>query len=142
MNITPGQFFRILGDQTRLRVLALLSHEGELCVCELRHALDELQPKVSRHLALLRESRLVLDRRQGQWVYYRLNPKLPKWAIAVLGETAQGVSERRPFSDDRRALKRMPDRPGVATLFRPRCEEGAGLGAGAGSRSEYRLRDQ
>jgi ArsR family transcriptional regulator len=112
--MNPDQFFKILGDQTRLRVLTLLSHEGELCVCELTHALDESQPKISRHLALLRESGLVLDRRQGQWVYYRLNPGLPKWAHAVVAETAQGIAAKPPFSDDRRALKHMPNRPGSA----------------------------
>lgn len=114
MNIIPDQFFKILGDQTRLRVLALLSHEAELCVCELTHALGEIQPKISRHLALLRGSGLVLDRRHGQWVYYRLNPRLPKWGQAVLEETAKGIATKQPFSDDRRALKLMPNRPGSA----------------------------
>jgi ArsR family transcriptional regulator, arsenate/arsenite/antimonite-responsive transcriptional repressor len=114
MNIQPDRFFRILGDQTRLRVLALLAREGELCVCELSGALDEIQPKISRHLALLREAGLVLDRRQGQWVYYRLNPKLPGWAHAVLAETARGVVAMKPFSVDRKALERMPERPGRA----------------------------
>lgn len=114
MNIQPDQFFRILADLTRLRMLALLSQEGELCVCELTHALGEIQPKISRHLALLREAELVLDRRQGQWVYYRLNPKCPAWAQAVLSETTAGVVQQTPFSNDRRVLSRMPNRPGGA----------------------------
>ncbi len=65
------QFFKALSDLTRLRMLVLLNCEGELCVCELTHALDEIQPKISRHLAQLRELGVVLDRRQGQWIYYR-----------------------------------------------------------------------
>jgi len=114
MNIKADQFFKILGDLTRLRVLVLLSRDGELCVCELTHALGETQPKISRHLALLREAGIVLDRRQGQWVYYRLNPKLPGWALVVLAETAKGIAGQAPFNDDRRTLAQMPDRPGSA----------------------------
>ena len=114
MNISADQFFKILGDLTRLRVLVLLSREGELCVCELTCALGEIQPKISRHLALLREAGIVLDRRQGQWVYYRMNPRLPGWAHAVLSETAKGIAGQTPFNSDRRALDKMPNRPGSA----------------------------
>jgi ArsR family transcriptional regulator len=114
MNILSDQFFRILGDLTRLRILVLLSREGELCVCELTHALDEVQPKISRHLALLREAEVVLDRRQGQWIYYRLNPSLPAWAGTVLTETAKGIAKEDPFDRDQRALAKMPNRPDKA----------------------------
>jgi len=114
VNIQADQFFRILADLTRLRVLALLSQEGELCVCELTYALGEIQPKISRHLALLREAEVVLDRRQGQWIYYRLNPKLPEWVRAVLSETAEGIAKQTPFNGDQRTLSKMPNRPGSA----------------------------
>jgi ArsR family transcriptional regulator len=114
MHIQADQFFKILADLTRLRALALLSQEGELCVCELTHALGEIQPKISRHLALLREAGVVLDRRQGQWIYYRLNPKLPEWARTVLSETTEAIAEQTPFNSDRRALCKMPNRPGSA----------------------------
>jgi ArsR family transcriptional regulator len=58
-------------DETRLRIVALLSH-GELCVCHLEEALQLSQPKVSRHLATLRSAGVVEDRRDGTWVFYRL----------------------------------------------------------------------
>jgi ArsR family transcriptional regulator len=48
-------FFKMLADSTRLRCLLLMQAEGELCVCELTHALNLSQPKISRHLAHLRE---------------------------------------------------------------------------------------
>lgn len=112
MNMQPEQFFKTLSDPTRLRVLVLLAQEGELCVCELTHALGEIQPKISRHLALLREAEVVLDRRQGQWIYYRLNPELPAWARSVLNETARGVGEQKLFTRDRNKLACMPNRPG------------------------------
>jgi len=66
-----SRLFKALGDETRLRIVALLSH-GELCVCHLEDALGLSQPKVSRHLATLRGAGLVEDRRDGTWVYYRL----------------------------------------------------------------------
>ena len=111
MNIQAEQFFKIMGDPIRLRVLTLLSRQGELCVCEVTHALGEIQPKISRHLALLREAGVVLDRRQGQWIYYRLNPGLPAWAREVLTATAAGIVSQSPFNEDLQSLRDMPNRP-------------------------------
>ncbi|HCD05903.1 MULTISPECIES: metalloregulator ArsR/SmtB family transcription factor [unclassified Methylophaga] len=74
-------FHKCLADETRLRVVLLIADQDELCVCELISALQISQPKISRHLALLRQHGVLQDRRQGQWVYYRLNPNLPAWAI-------------------------------------------------------------
>lgn len=112
MNIDADLLFKILADPTRLRIVLLLEGQGELCVCELTHALDEIQPKISRHLALLRGSGVVLDRRQGQWVYYRLNPDLPDWARQVLAATAAGIGDQTLFARDRKQLTCMPNRPG------------------------------
>jgi len=91
--LTPPELFKCLADETRARATLLTTAHGELCVCELMCALDESQPKVSRHLALLRSSGLLLDRRQGQWVYYRLNPALPAWAAEVLEATLQANAD-------------------------------------------------
>lgn len=63
------KLFRALGDETRLRIVALLSH-GELCVCHLEKALDLTQPNASRHLSILKSSGVVDSRRDGTWVYY------------------------------------------------------------------------
>ena len=65
------QIFKSLGDETRLRILHLLSHQ-ELCVCQLTEVLGLGQSKISRHLAHLRNAGLVSDRRQGLWIYYSL----------------------------------------------------------------------
>jgi len=62
---------RAAGEQTRLRVLALLT-EGELAVGELAQALGQSQPRVSRHLKLLTEAGLVERAPEGAWVFYRL----------------------------------------------------------------------
>lgn len=87
--LAPVDFFKLLADETRLASLLLIAQQGELCVCELTSALCESQPKISRHLAMLRTSKVLLDRRQGQWVFYRLNPALPDWAITTLQQTQQ-----------------------------------------------------
>ena len=85
--LSLSQFFKCLSDQTRLRCVTLLQKEGKLCVCELTVALELSQPKISRHLAQLRQCGLLLDSREGQWVYYQINPKLPEWALSLLRET-------------------------------------------------------
>lgn len=102
-------FYKCLADDTRLKSLLLIATEQELCVCELTEALDLSQPKVSRHLAQLRSAELLLDRRQGQWVYYRINPQLPGWVLAVIRQTleANGSYLDIPLS----RLCRMGERP-------------------------------
>lgn len=87
--MTPLTLFKLLADETRLLSVLLIAEQGELCVCELTCALQQIQPKISRHLAMLRKAQLLLDRRQGQWVYYRLNPLLPDWALSVINHTRQ-----------------------------------------------------
>lgn len=114
MNIQPESLFAALANPTRLRCLVLLVTHDELCVCELTHAIGAAQPTISRHLAQLRESGLVRDRREGLWIYYRIHPDLPDWVLRVLNQTAEGIAETEPFTQDRAALERMPNRPGAA----------------------------
>lgn len=83
-------FFKCLSDPTRLDILKLVIAKQNICVCELTERLQLSQPKISRHLALLRNLSILLDQRQGQWVYYRLNPNLPEWAHAVLNIISNG----------------------------------------------------
>lgn len=77
-------FFKCLSDETRLSIVLLVTAHQELCVCDLIEKLNLSQPKISRHLALLRSSGLLEDRRQGQWVYYSLHPKLDAWCHRIL----------------------------------------------------------
>ena len=114
MDIEAQYIFRALADQTRLRCMVLLAAHGELCVCELTHALDLPQPKVSHHLGNLRKAGLVSDRKNGLWVYYQINPGLPGWVKELVHATAAGVSGQAPYAADRDALKAMPNRPSAA----------------------------
>jgi ArsR family transcriptional regulator len=65
-----------LAEPTRLGVIALLADGSEHCVCELMPKLDATQSRMSRHMQVLRQAGLVVDRRDAQWVRYRLNPDM------------------------------------------------------------------
>ena len=95
---------KALADQTRLRILLLLVGKEELCVCELTQALQLAQPKISRHLAVLRETGLLLDRKTGLWVYYRLHPELPCWVLDSLDSLRLGSEGTQPYQEDRQRL--------------------------------------
>jgi ArsR family transcriptional regulator len=107
--MNPVDFFKCLADDTRLHSLLLIGHEGELCVCELTMALKLSQPKISRHLAQLRKNNILLDRRQGQWVFYRINPDLDTWAQSIL--TQIKAAHQSLLNDNLKQLHTMVERP-------------------------------
>ena len=109
----PERLFSLLSDPTRLRALMLIQAEGELCVCELTFALEASQPKVSRHLALMRESGLVEARREGIWMYYRLSPALPAWATDLVASVHDRLAGLDASTEDLGRLGAMHDRPGA-----------------------------
>ena len=114
MNIDAINFLKQLADETRLRCLVLLKQHGELCVCELTCALGLSQPKISRHLAGLRDAGIVQARREGQWIYYSLHPDMPGWARDILSAALRAVVSLQPYIRDRSNLANMPNRPGTA----------------------------
>ncbi len=103
--------FQTLSDETRLRALLLMAGEGELCVCELMHALDLPQPKISRHLAAMRDSGIVVSRRHAQWVFYFINPELEHWQRQIVEATVAGAGDEPKTMKDRERLTTMPNRP-------------------------------
>jgi len=112
--LTPTTLFKCLADETRLRCMVLLHKEGRLCVCELTYALAMSQPKISRHLALLRQIKVLQDSREGQWVYYRINPELPDWVFDILDIAAKQFSEQPRLQQDVERLQAMDGRPWLA----------------------------
>ena len=100
------QYFKGLADVTRLRMLNLLLH-GELCGCDIQYVLEMSQPNVSRHLTYLKNCGLVLDRRDGPRIFYRL-AEAKVWSRQSVSLT----SSRRCFKseellqDDTRKLER------------------------------------
>ncbi|MFD2175862.1 ArsR/SmtB family transcription factor [Rhodobacter lacus] len=73
-----------LAEPTRLQAVCLLADGSEHCVCELMQKLGATQSRMSRHMQVLRGAGLVLDRRDAQWVRYRLNPEMAREVRAVL----------------------------------------------------------
>jgi ArsR family transcriptional regulator len=96
--------FKALSDITRLRCILLLIEHQELCVCDLTRALDLPQPKISHHLGILRKAGLVMDRKTGLWIHYRIHPELPQWVEQILKATASGMNDDEPFATDAAAL--------------------------------------
>ena len=76
----------MLAGETRLKILALLTDSGELCVCDLASVLEMTPAAVSQHMSRLRTGRLVQSRRAGMTIYYRLSDgvdKLPELPLSV-----------------------------------------------------------
>ncbi len=107
----PNQFFKLLSDETRILCLLMIAREQQLCVVELTTALNESQPKISRHLALLRANGIVLDVRQGQWVYYKLSDALPGWMRKQIRCLIESNCLKKNYEADIQRLRSMKSRP-------------------------------
>ena len=98
--LDSARLFKAFADPVRLRLLNLLAEDREVCVCHLHEALGLPQPTVSRHLAYLRKSGLVVGRKEGLWVHYRLakpGSSLHRALVACLGSC---LGEREVFRED------------------------------------------
>jgi DNA-binding transcriptional ArsR family regulator len=87
-----AELFRVLGHETRLRLLALLA-AGELAVSEIDAASGIGQPGLSQQLAILRKARLVTPRRAAKQVYYRVDPAVLEQAAALLRQLARTAAK-------------------------------------------------
>ena len=106
--IDTVDLFRLLADETRLRILILLTR-GELCVCDIMSVIGATQSKTSRHLAYLRNAGLVEDRREGLWIHYSLakptgvlQQRVFEWLRHAESELPQAVEDLRTLRDIRR----------------------------------------
>lgn len=103
MSVALETFFAALADRTRLRLLNLVAN-GEVCVCFFVEVLGEPQPKISRHLAVLRAAGLVAARRDGKWMHYRLTS--PESLSPLLTNVIETVRTDPDMVRDRAALAR------------------------------------
>lgn len=111
--LNPTTFFKGLTDEIRLEALMLTHYHGELCVCELMEALEEpSQPKMSRNLSVLKKAQIITDRKNGKWVFYRINPELPLWAKSVIAQTTENNIPL--ISAHLQRLAKMENRPDKA----------------------------
>lgn len=98
------QYFKGLADQSRLRILNLLLH-GELCGCDLQYVLEASQPNISRHLQYLKNSGIVLDRRDGFRIFYRLAEPTRGARKFLFDFLRQAFKNEELFADDTRKLR-------------------------------------
>ena len=101
---TLENYFKALSDLNRLRIMNLLLH-GELCVCDIQYVLDSPQPNVSRHLAYLKHSGLISDRRDGLRMFYRIDESQDPTLRALLEFLRAAFARIKPLQDDVRRLK-------------------------------------
>src|SRR4051794_29240502 len=113
--------FQALADRTRLRLLNLMSG-GEICVCFFVAVLDELQPKISRHLAYLRDAGLVHARREAKWIHYSITPPAHPVARKVFEPVMASLDGDREMQRAREALAKpcCPPRPPEPLRSAPR----------------------
>ena len=97
------RFFQALGDNTRLRLLNLMGDQ-EICVCYFVEILNQPQPKISRHLAYLRNAGIVTTRRDGKWMHYRIAMPPNEGAARVLQDILQWFKEEKTMQADRGKL--------------------------------------
>jgi len=105
MNITKA-----LADENRIRILLALDHHGETCVCHLIDLLQLAPSTVSKHLFLLKNARLIIARKEGRWVYYRLSGihDAPQTVVDALRWVTRSVADDPAIEADRRRLDRIP----------------------------------
>jgi ArsR family transcriptional regulator, arsenate/arsenite/antimonite-responsive transcriptional repressor len=102
---TISNIFKSLGDETRLRLLALLLEEDELCVCYLVDVLQLPQSTVSRHLSLLKRAGWLKDRREGVWIYYSICRSLEQVQQFLLPVLRNFLNTTEIASEDRERLR-------------------------------------
>ena len=105
-----SNLFSAFANPIRLRLLSLLLDQKEICVCDLCEVLGEPQPKVSRHLAVLRSARLIEVRRDGKWKFYSLVPAPTPLHRTLLRCVRNCLSELAELAEDRQRLAAIEPR--------------------------------
>lgn len=131
--MTIEQCFMGLADRTRLRILNLLLR-GELCGCDIEYVLTVSQSNVSRHLNYLKRAGLVLDRRDGYRVFYRLADRNEAGSSLLFGYLRRVFSRDKAFGADLKELKRAI-RKGACTISEARSPGRPGASKAARDRS-------
>ena len=104
---TTTRLLKAFADPVRLRLLNLLSRDREVCVCYLHEALELPQPTVSRHLAYLRKTGLVVGRKEGLWVHYRLAKPIGDFHGTLIDCVGTSLTDPDVFPRDRERLGRI-----------------------------------
>jgi ArsR family transcriptional regulator len=118
-----AHFFKVLADEVRLKIIWLLLHHEELCVCDVMAALGITQSKASRHLATLKHAGLVTDRKDGLWSYYALCSAEDELAKTHLALLRRSLADRPDAAALLKTLHRWLDgkQPGMACAKAAAC---------------------
>jgi ArsR family transcriptional regulator len=118
-----ARFFKVLADEARLKIIWLLFHHEELCVCDVMAALGITQSKASRHLATLKHAGLVTDRKDGLWSHYALRPAEHGLAQTHLALLRRSLAGRPDAASLLKTLRRWLDgkKPGMACAKAAAC---------------------
>ncbi|VTS03995.1 ArsR/SmtB family transcription factor [Tuwongella immobilis] len=100
------EIFKSLADRSRLKILTMLSRQGEMHVSAICEELDQSQPAVSHHLTQLRNAGLVDFRRDGKFNYYRLDSVLVAQLLEEFFPDAKTAQQRVSFGDLELSFKR------------------------------------
>ncbi len=95
---------KAIGDSNRVRILCVLQGR-ELCACQIIKLLDLAPSTVSKHLSILRQARLVEDRKEGRWMHYRLPDKSNALTKRILNLIKDSIANDEQIRDDRKMLK-------------------------------------
>ncbi len=105
--VEEAALLRVLSDPTRLRLAVALSRNGETCVCTLAEALAEPEYKISRHLAVMRSAGLVVTRRAGTWMYYKLASPGSSFEKCLWRCFHKDLGQQEPIASILRRMKKM-----------------------------------
>ncbi len=96
---------KALADESRVRILVALK-SGELCVCQVLELLDLAPSTVSKHLAILRQARLIEVRKEGRWLYYRLaDSDAPQVVHDAIRWVCESLAKEKKTAQDAKKLK-------------------------------------
>ncbi|HNY13781.1 MAG TPA: metalloregulator ArsR/SmtB family transcription factor [Candidatus Wallbacteria bacterium] len=102
-----SDIFKAFSEDVRLRIFGMLADGREVCVCKFSEILNSTPSKTSRHLAYLKRTKLVLARRKGQWMYYKLNPKADKTYFELFEAVKNLVRESSQLRKDLKKLEEL-----------------------------------
>jgi ArsR family transcriptional regulator, arsenate/arsenite/antimonite-responsive transcriptional repressor len=98
---------KALADENRVRVLVALG-PGELCVCQIVELLGLAPSTVSKHMAILKQARLVDSRKEGRWMFYRLDEDAaPAESEEMIALVARLLADDRRIREDAKRLKQI-----------------------------------
>lgn len=101
------EILKILSDETRLKIVSLLA-ENELCVCELMEALRMSQSRISNHLRILRNTRIIEAKREGKWIFYSLaRDTMDKVLWEIVQVIVNRIDEEEYLTREKILIKRL-----------------------------------